>query len=127
MSPHILGDTDLVPEDRYFARDSAGKVDCGSAGPKLAFKLMLGSGATYPTLHQEDLVNWGVDPTWYAAQTVQSFDSANGSVTSRIYELYVCVLDDNAKHLVDPNDAVWPFNHKYLGSLCPVAQSPQPL
>jgi len=68
-----------------------------------------------------------VDPAWYAAQTVQSFDAANGPVTSRIYELYVCVLDHNGKQLVDPNDAVWPFAHKYLGSLCPVAQSPQPL
>lgn len=127
LSPHIRGVTDLVPEDRYFARDSAGKVDCGSAGPKLAFKSMLDSGATYPTLHQEDLMNLEVDPAWYAAQTVQSFEAANGSVTSRMYELYVCVLDDNAKQLVDPHDAVWPFAHKYLGSLCPVAQSPQPL
>jgi hypothetical protein len=106
MSPHILKDTDFVPEDRHFTRDSAGKVDCGSAGPKLAFKSMLDSGATYPTLHQEGLMNLGVDPTWYAAQIVQNFDSANGSVTSRFYELYGCVLDDNAKQLVNPNDAV---------------------
>ncbi len=127
MPPGILGDTSLVPEDPYFFRDADGKVDCGSAGPKLAFKSMLDSGATYPTLHQEDLMHLGVDPVWYAAQTVQSFDAANGSITSRMYELYVCVLDSNAKQLVNPNDAVWPYSHKYLGGLCPVAQSPQPL
>jgi hypothetical protein len=37
MSPCILGATGLVPEDPHFTRDSAGRVDCGSAGPKLAF------------------------------------------------------------------------------------------
>lgn len=123
----IIGQTQLTQEDPYFTRDAEGRVDCGSVGPKLAFKSMLDSGATYPTLHQEDLFNLGVDSLWYAAQTIQTFTAAAGPVTTRIYELYVCVLDNNCKQLVNPKDAVYPYSHKYLGSLCPVAQSPQPL
>jgi hypothetical protein len=123
----IIGQTQLTREEPYFTRDAQGRVDCGSVGPRLAFKSMLDSGATYPTLHQEDLFNLGVDSLWYAAQTIQTFQAAAGPVTTRIYELYVCVLDNNCKQLVNSKDAVYPNSHKYLGSLCPVAQSPQPL
>jgi hypothetical protein len=94
-----------------------------SSTPKQAFKSMLDSGTTYPTLHQEDLFNLGVDMAWYDAQTVQTMDCATGPITSRIYELHVCVLDNDCKQLVEPNDAVYPFSHKYLGGVCPVAMS----
>ena len=124
LSGGTLGPHQLVPEDRCFVRDAQGRVDCGSAGPKLSFRSMLDSGATYPTLHIEDLLALGIDIAWYAAQTVQTMNSANGTVTCRVYEMFVCVLDDQGRQLVDPNDAVWPYSHKYLGGLCPVATSP---
>jgi len=117
MPPSRLGASQLTPESPYFARDTEGRLDCGSPGLKLAFKPMLNSGTTYPTLHQEDLFNLGFDMAWYDAQTVQTMDCATGPITSRIYALYVCFLDNDCKQLVEPNDAVYPFSRECLGGL----------
>jgi hypothetical protein len=44
MPPFRLGASQLTPESPYFARDTEGRLDCGSPGLKLAFKSMLNSG-----------------------------------------------------------------------------------
>jgi len=116
-----------TPEEPFFFRDVEGRVYCGEAGPKLGFRSILDSGATYPTLHTDDLVNLGVDINYYPAQSIQTMHSPTGPVSSRIYELCVSVLDDEGRQLVDENDPVYPYNHRYLGGLCPVAQTPTPL
>jgi hypothetical protein len=72
-------------------------------------------------------VNLGIDLNWYGAQSVQGLTSANGSVYSRLLELYVSVLDDDGKQLVREDDAVWPKYNHYLGGLCPVVQTANPL
>jgi hypothetical protein len=97
MPPSRLGVSQLAPEAPYFARDAEGRLDCGSPGSKQAFKSMLDSETTYPTLHLEDLFNLGVDMAWYDAQIVQTMDCATGPITSRICELHVCVLDNDCK------------------------------
>jgi hypothetical protein len=115
------------PEDQIYMRDMEGNVDCGNVGPRIAFKTLLDSGATYPTLHNEDLLSLGVNPLFYGAQSVQSMLSASGVFTTRIYELWVSVLNNEGEQLVDENDPVFPRSHKFLGGLCPVAQSSVPL
>jgi len=127
LSRETLGPTQMRDGGPQFIRDEQGRVDCGSPGPKLTFRSLLDSGATYPTLHAEDLIALGIDIFWYPAQSVQTMTTANGSINSRLYELFVCVLDEQGRQLVDPKDAVWPYSHKYLGGLCPVAASTIPM
>ena len=116
-----------APPPEMFLIDPQGRVDAGNPGPKLTFRSLLDSGATFPSLHTEDLVNLGIDANFYAAQSIQRMSTANGIIHSRIYEMLVCVLDDAGKHLVDPNNAMWPDFQKYLGGLCPVMESANPL
>jgi hypothetical protein len=127
MPQLLTGNSVPTPEEQDHLRDSEGRVYCGDAGPKLAFRSLLDSGATYPTLHAEDLIKLGVDIHWYPAQSIQTMHAPTGMISSRIYELYVSVLDDEGKQLVDENDPVYPYSPRYLGGLCPVAQSILPL
>jgi len=114
--PQTIG-TKLLPA----TMNLEGSVWAGNEGPRLWFESMLDSGATLPSLHKEDFVNLGIDNNTYGCQSVQSFTTASGAVNSRIYELFVCVLDHNGRHLVDSNDPVFPPPAaSYLGSLCPV-------
>ena len=56
----------------------------------------------------------------YGAQSVTPCYTASGLSINRLFELFVSVLDNDGKQLVDPNNAVYPLSHKYLGGLCPV-------
>ena len=105
------------------AKDRHGNVNTQTEGPKLAFRSLLDSGATFPTLHTEDLLKVGVDKQQYACQSVTALSTAAGIVKTRIFELYVCVLDHKGLQLVDESDPVFPIAPKYLGSLCPVVES----
>jgi len=102
-----------------FRRLPDGRVACQEPGPKQCFRSLLDSGATYPSLYREDLQKLAIDETNYACQAVATMKTANGIVNARIFELFVCVLDDNNEQLVDPNDAAWPYHAHYLGGLCP--------
>ena len=98
-----------------------GLVYCQSEGPKLAFCSLLDSGATFPSLCPSDFHLLGIDADNYAAQTIETLETANGRVHARTYEMFVSPLDqDTMESLVDENDAVWPYHAKYLGGLCPV-------
>lgn len=98
-----------------------GLIYCQSEGPKLAFSSLLDSGATFPSLYQVDFHFLGIDAKNYAAQTVESLQTANGIVHALTYELFVSPLDQSTmESLVDEDDAVWPYHPKYLGGLCPV-------
>ncbi|KAI6712479.1 hypothetical protein JHW43_004962 [Diplocarpon mali] len=101
--------------------------DCQGEGPRLCFRSMLDSGATYPTLHSEDLASLDIDARLYSAQSVTTLQTAAGDVSTRVFELFVCVLDDDGRQLVDADDPVYPLSHQYLGGLCPVAECSVPL
>ena len=110
-----------------FARLPDGQVGCQLEGPKLVFRSLLDSGATYPGLYREDFNKLIIDQDHYAAQSVDTIDTANGTIRTRVFELFVSVLDENLNQLVDPENAVWPFHAKYLGGLCPVAEIATPM
>jgi hypothetical protein len=92
-------------------------------GPKQAFRSMLDSGATYPSLYREDFHKLMIDEHNYAAQSVEILNTANGVLRSRLFELFVCVLDEQQKQLVDEAHCAWPYHAKYLGGLCPVVEA----
>jgi hypothetical protein len=48
--------------------------------------------------------------------------TANVEKVVRVFELFVCVLDEDRRQLVDKNDPVYPHAPYYLGSMCPVAE-----
>jgi hypothetical protein len=108
----------------YFERSFSDftKVQCGEHGPRLSFRCLLDSGATLPSLHTLDLYNLGIKPVQYEAQSVIRMVTANGGKVVRVFELFVCVLDEDGKQLVDKNDPIYPQTPYYLGSMCPVAE-----
>lgn len=63
-----------------------------------------------------------IDMNAYSAQIITEFVTATGPARSRLFELFVCVLNNDGKQLVDPNNAVCSLSQKYLGGLCPVTQ-----
>lgn len=104
---------------------NAGTVDCQANGPMLAFRTLLDSGATYPSLPLADFASLGIDITNYGAQTITQVQHAVGVTPMRIFELGCQILDNKNKSLVYPNDAVYPSAFKYLGGLTPVTAHPQ--
>jgi len=110
-----------VEFEREFWSDR-GRVACQDPGPNLAFRSLLDTGSTYPSLYREDFERLAIDDRRYSCQAVQILNTANGPVTSRIFELFVSVLDNNKRQLVDPDDCVWEYHSKYLGGLCPVVE-----
>ncbi|KAI9780160.1 MAG: hypothetical protein M1839_006997 [Geoglossum umbratile] len=99
-----------------------GKVYVGGTGPKLRFRSLLDSGATYPSLFQEDLEGLGIDTTSYAAQSIVSLATGKGLLSSRTYELFVEVLKEDGFSLADP--LLNPHLPSYIGSPCPVVMIP---
>lgn len=114
--------TSISPMDPYFWKATDGRVFCQEAGPKQAFRSLLDSGATYPSLYTADFQKLLIDEQNYACQSVASCNTANGTVNARLFELFVCVLDNEQKQLVDENHSAWPYHAKYLGGLCPVVE-----
>ena len=114
----------LEPNFQKFKVDGLGWVmNCQDAGPRHAFRSLLDSGATYPSLYRADLQKLAIDENMYACQAVQEMSTANGRVTSRIFELFVCVLDNDNKQLVKADDPSVPYAANYLGGLCPVVEN----
>lgn len=97
-----------------------GHVHCGGEGPKLCFRSLLDSGATYPTLYPSDFRDLGVYPAFYPAQSVVNVTTTNGPVMERIYEMHVEVSDETGQSLIDPTDPVHPAYPNYIGGLSPV-------
>ncbi|KAL5327535.1 hypothetical protein ACEPPN_005234 [Leptodophora sp. 'Broadleaf-Isolate-01'] len=98
-------------------------VNCQGDGPRLSFRSLLDSGATFPSLHIEDFANLQIDMDFYSAQSATVCETAAGARKTRLFELLVCVLDHEGKQLVNQDNAVYPLSHKYLGGLCPVSLS----
>jgi hypothetical protein len=120
--PKILQGLAYIPEhiDQDFLKSADGRIYCQQEGPSIVYQSLLDSGASMPSLTRYDFQELGVDPQIYSAQTVETLNTANGQMESRCYELFVCVLDDDCRHLVDPQNAVWPWHGKFLGGLSPV-------
>jgi len=97
-----------------------GTVNCGVAGPKLQFRSLLDSGATYPSLYASDFRSLGVHPAFYPAQSLAVVMTAGGKVTERVYEMHVQLVDESGRSLVDLLDSVNPRFPAYLGGLSPV-------
>lgn len=119
--PELFGQSQ-IPEhlNQDFLKSPDGRIYCQQEGPCLAFRSLLDSGATLPSLYSADFLDLGIDPQLYSAQTIEILGTANGTVESRSYELHVFVLDENLGSLVDPANAVWPLHGKYIGGLMPV-------
>lgn len=117
------------PNEPLYNRDpnDPTRVDCQNDGPRLAFRSLLDSGATFPSLHTEDLISLGIDGQMYGAQCVDLMNTAAGPARARVFEMFVCVLDNDGRQLIDPNNAVYPLSHAYLGGLCPVVENIVPL
>lgn len=97
-----------------------GKVNCGGPGPRLVFNTMLDSGASYPSLYEQDFWALGIHPGYYGAQSVVRSATANGIVHSRCYELHVEIAGNPGTDIIDPQNPVNPIYPRYIGSLCPV-------
>jgi hypothetical protein len=120
----MAGTSDTTPSafEPYFQKQADGSVFCQEAGPKQAFRSILDSGATYPSLYQEDFQKLMIDEANYAAQSVERLGTPNGDMYSRLFELFVSVLGKDQKQLVDENHCAHPYHAKYLGGLMPVAE-----
>jgi hypothetical protein len=106
-----------------FLRATDGSVYCQESGPKQAFRSILDSGATFPSLYKADFAKLMIDEQNYAAQSVEVLNTANGVIYGRLYELFVSVLDEQQRQLVDENHCAHPYHAKYLGGLCPVVEA----
>lgn len=106
-----------------FLRNTDGSVFCQTNGPKQAFRSVLDSGATFPSLYKDDFQKLMIDEQNYAAQSVEVLSTANGIVYARLFELFVCVLDEQQRQLVDENHCAHPYHAKHLGGLCPVVEA----
>ena len=98
---------------------TVGRFEPDSSKPRLAFRMILDSGASYPCLFEGDFKMLGVDTKTYAAASCHRVSIANGGkLNSFIYELYVTVCDTlTARPLVDPNHPVWPQRRPELGGI----------
>ncbi|KAH0543118.1 hypothetical protein FGG08_002544 [Glutinoglossum americanum] len=95
-----------------------GALYAGETGPRLSFRSLLDSGATHPTLFEEDFQHLGIDTARYAAQSIVTVETTNGTVSSKVYELFVEVLTESGLTLADTF-----LNYHlpmYIGSPCPV-------
>jgi hypothetical protein len=110
----------LTDRDASFERLDDGRVNCQIDGPQLCFSSLLDSGATVPSLFQEDLARLMINPETYGCQSVSLAQTSNGAINLRLFEMFVCVMDELGQNIVDPLDAMWPNEPKYVGSLCPV-------
>ncbi len=97
-----------------------GMVNCGTPGPKMLYRSLLDSGATYPSLYPRDFRELGVYPHDYPAQSLTNLMTANGEVMEWVYELHVELTTENGRSLVDPSDPVNPDFPPYIGGLSPV-------
>lgn len=110
---------DPSPDIDNFAQMD-GEVFCQFEGPKLIFRSLLDSGASYPSIRLSDLQDLGIFPEWYGAQSVCRMMTANGVVNRRIYELHVEIAGNEGTPIVDPANPVNPAYSRYVGGLSPV-------
>ncbi|KAI9870364.1 MAG: hypothetical protein M1830_004336, partial [Pleopsidium flavum] len=111
---------DAASNSYGFTAGPGASVHCGGEGPKLCFRSLLDSGATYPSLYPSDFRALGVYPPFYPAQSLVNILTANGAVTESIYEIHVEVSDEGGQSLVDPVDPINPAFERYIGGLSPV-------
>jgi hypothetical protein len=112
---------------KKFIEGAGGTWFCQWQGPKLLYNSLLDSGATFPSLYDYDLAALGISKEYYAAQSFQSLVTSNGIITSRIYELFVDVRQEEGDPLVDESNPVHPGCGPYLGGLCPVSEATKDL
>jgi hypothetical protein len=102
--------------DTCFVEDE----DDEGAAPRVCFKMLLDSGATYPSLHNSDLQYLGIDRKMYPAQTQISISTAESSTAvARVYEMRIDVCRHNGESLVG-DDPVFPDERRELGGIAPV-------
>ncbi len=86
--------------------------------PFMFYSCLLDSGASVPCLYASDLVDCGIDPASYAAQSVTTVSSLAARSTRRVYEMEAGVFADDDSTLVDA--AVWPAEPTVLGCVTEV-------
>lgn len=94
--------------------------ECHEPGPKLIFRSLLDSGASFPSLYRSDFEALGISSQQYGAQSVAHVLTANGEVERRIYELHVEIAGNDGTPIIDPESPVLPDFPRYIGGLSPV-------
>lgn len=92
----------------------------------MVFNSMLDSGATFPSLYENDLKSLGIAKDFYGAQSCAMHNTANGSVIWRRYEMHVQVEGNLGTPIVDPYNPVNPMFPPYVGGICPVSMIETP-
>jgi hypothetical protein len=116
-----------APQEQLFQVNEQDQVFCqNNQGPLLVFRTLLDSGATFPSLPQADFASLGIDLLNYGAQSITTILHTTGVSHVRVYEMSVCVTDNECRNLVIVDDAVWPNSFKYLGSFMPVIAHTEP-
>ena len=123
LSQRIPNPAQQASPDAQNILTSDGKVFCHDPGPRLIFRSLLDSGATFASLFTKDLRALGINKMWYGAQSCSRFSTSNGHVLRRIYELHVEIAQNEGTPLVDPNNPVHPRFPPYIGGLQPVSEN----
>ncbi|KAK1828535.1 hypothetical protein QBC39DRAFT_416801 [Podospora conica] len=95
--------------------------------PRVFFNMLLDTGATFPCLYTPDLLALNIDPRRYAAVSSRSLAMAQGSATTKTYELDVAVHAADGSSLVTntpDNPPAWPAEQDLLGGVCSVIVFP---
>ncbi|KAI0126647.1 hypothetical protein BJ170DRAFT_724154 [Xylariales sp. AK1849] len=88
------------------------------------FKVLLDTGATFPTLGMQDLKYLGIDLKNYSTQSITTLNTANGPVDSDVYDLDVGIgsaLSEERDWRRTTKTLGWPHEAGIVGGLCPVA------
>lgn len=125
-----------IPSDtspsRYNAPDLSGapyvertvdRFETDPSKPRLAYRMVLDSGASHPCLFAKDFEALGLDEDTYPCVTTSSVSTANGLTKNYIFELYVTICDTvSSESLVDPHNPVWPDRRPELGGISRVVK-----
>ncbi|SPO02168.1 uncharacterized protein DNG_04841 [Cephalotrichum gorgonifer] len=120
---HHTQQSGAYTKDPARVRSSLTVADDPSA-PQLYFDVLLDSGATFPSLYENDLKLMGIDRASYPAQSVVTVTTVGGRIETRLYEIRTTVCTSDGRSLVDASRPVWPAERHELGDIVPVMSIP---
>lgn len=110
--------TGMRPEEEEKLKWSAHDFDDedDDEGARVFFQMHLDSGASLPTLYPHDLECLGIDPHVYPPQSTMRLSTANGIISTAVYEMRVDICRHNGESLVGDNP-VWPRERHEIGGI----------
>lgn len=88
--------------------------------PRVFYDMLLDSGATFPCLYESDLPTLNINPRTYAAVCARRLATAQGTLSTKTYELDVGVHGGDGSSLVTADPPVWPAEQDLLGGVSTV-------